>query len=611
MAPAPPPRAAKDGVKQRVNQCLIKLSDRDTEAMAASELDSIARSLTPDVLPTFLSAISDTRPSDKTPLRRHSLRLISVISRSHSPGLLLPHLPRMLSAALRRLRDPDSSVRAACVEAVRSIAASHPDTGSLPAVLVHSLTDALLHEQDQCAQMASALCLAAAVDVAAGSGGSSGSDLAEQLQRLVPRLLKLVRSNAFKAKPALISLLGSIAGAGGASTGTLLGVLVPCLVEFLSSEDWATRKAAAEALSRVALSERDLLGGFRSSCLSSFESRRFDKVKIVRDSMNQMVKVWKDIPVVAVQDCNTALPRPDSHSGSQSKSSLRDNTTVDGARAIAGSRSHASVMHVSPANMGKKKLSMSRSPPPDATPPATIRKNTPPSAGRKTRPQFPHPMNDSETVAPMDVRSAMDSRRRLFMKTNEGKLDKVVSLKSSCESTVQETASLEPTGEIVSANTEPYGNQKDSNLSLICMQLVQIENQQSNLLDILQRFIGSSQNGIHSLETRVHGLELALDKISHDLAVSSGRFTSNDSSAKTCCSLPGAEFLSSKFWRRTESRPSKLLMPSNTKLIDAIGENKSLESCNWDKRRLGLQANFVVNPLAETNPYKIGSTCNA
>lgn len=275
MAKQQQPSSRPEDMKQRVNRCMIKLSDRDTELMAFSELESIARSLTPDSFPPFLSAISDTRPSDKTPLRRHSLRLISVLSHSHPPSALLPHLPRMLSAALRRIRDSDSSVRSACVDAVGSIAGSNPS--SVSAVLLRPLADALLHEQDQCAQAASALCLAAAIDAAA----AEDSDLVHQLQKLVPRLVKLSKSNAFKAKPALISLLGSAAGAGGASTQSLIGMLVPCLTEFLASEDWAARKAAAEALSRVGLTDRDLLGGLKSSCISSFESRKFDKVKIL------------------------------------------------------------------------------------------------------------------------------------------------------------------------------------------------------------------------------------------------------------------------------------------------------------------------------------------
>ena len=68
--------------------------------------------------------------------------------------------------------------------------------------------------------------------------------------------------------------------------------------------------------------------------------------------------------------------------------------------------------------------------------------------------------------------------------------------------------------------------------------------------------MGSSQNGMRSLETRVHGLELALDEISYDLAVSSGRITKFDAPKHTCCMLPGAEFLSSKFWKKTQGRYS-------------------------------------------------------
>ncbi|RRT38882.1 hypothetical protein B296_00049405 [Ensete ventricosum] len=251
----------EEGVRQRVNRCMMKLSDRDTEAMAATELDAIARELTADAFPPFLSAIADARPTDKTPLRRHSLRLLSLLSHSHPAVAVAPHLPRMLAAALRRLRDPDSSVRAACVDAVRSMAAAHP-----PALIA----------QDQCAQIAAALSLAAAIDTAAAT--ALDPDLAYHLQRLLPRLVKLLRSNAFKAKSSMLSLLGSVAGAGGAGTAPLLALLVPCLVESLACNDWSSRKAAAESLSVLAIREKDLLTGFRSSCLSSFESRKFDKV---------------------------------------------------------------------------------------------------------------------------------------------------------------------------------------------------------------------------------------------------------------------------------------------------------------------------------------------
>uniref|UniRef100_J3LF95 Uncharacterized protein n=1 Tax=Oryza brachyantha TaxID=4533 RepID=J3LF95_ORYBR len=56
-------------MKQRVNRCLLQLSDREV-----IELDVIACRLEADELSVFLTMVSDTRPTNKTPLRQHSLR---------------------------------------------------------------------------------------------------------------------------------------------------------------------------------------------------------------------------------------------------------------------------------------------------------------------------------------------------------------------------------------------------------------------------------------------------------------------------------------------------------------------------------------------------------
>jgi hypothetical protein len=52
----------------------------------------------------------------------------------------------------------------------------------------------------------------------------------------------LAKSEGFKAKAAFLVLTRSIIGAGGASSRGVLDWLVPCVVEFLTSEDWAVRK---------------------------------------------------------------------------------------------------------------------------------------------------------------------------------------------------------------------------------------------------------------------------------------------------------------------------------------------------------------------------------
>uniref|UniRef100_A0A453R8V7 TORTIFOLIA1/SINE1-2 N-terminal domain-containing protein n=1 Tax=Aegilops tauschii subsp. strangulata TaxID=200361 RepID=A0A453R8V7_AEGTS len=325
-AMGPAPRTGGEPMKQRVNRCLHRLSDRDTEAMAANELDAIARGLDADELPVFLAAVSDTRATDKAPLRRHSLRLLALLVAAHPRDAVAPLVPRLVAAALRRVRDPDSSVRAALVDAARAIAGAAAPP-SAPAAL-GPLADAVLHEQDQCAQLAAALAAAAAVEASAPT-----ADLADYLLALLPRLLKLLRSAAFKAKPALISLIGA---ASAATDSEGAATAVPCLRDALGGDDWAARKAAAEALALLALEHGDDLAAHKPSCIAVFEAKRFDKVgpsstiveifcswicfllvdisrlflamqvKIVRESMNRMIEAWKEIPDAEEDVCSSA-----------------------------------------------------------------------------------------------------------------------------------------------------------------------------------------------------------------------------------------------------------------------------------------------------------------
>lgn len=248
---------------------------------------------------------------------------------------MAPLVPRLVAAALRRVRDPDSSVRAALVDAARAIAGAAAPP-SAPAAL-GPLADAVLHEQDQCAQLAAALAAAAAVEASAPT-----ADLADYLLALLPRLLKLLRSAAFKAKPALISLIGA---ASAATDGEGAATAVPCLRDALAGDDWAARKAAAEALALLALEHGDDLAAHKPSCIAVFEAKRFDKVgplynivqifcswicfrvdisrfflamqvKIVRESMNRMIEAWREIPDAEEDVCSSGTSPAQTRSSS-------------------------------------------------------------------------------------------------------------------------------------------------------------------------------------------------------------------------------------------------------------------------------------------------------
>lgn len=97
----------------------------------------------------------------------------------------------------------------------------------------------------------------------------------------MPKLEKLAKCESFKAKAALLALMGSVVEVKGVLSGggkNVIKNLIMCLTEFLSGEDWAARKAAAEALIKITAVEKDALSEHKASCLKTFEAKRFDKV---------------------------------------------------------------------------------------------------------------------------------------------------------------------------------------------------------------------------------------------------------------------------------------------------------------------------------------------
>ncbi|XP_050373353.1 TORTIFOLIA1-like protein 4 [Argentina anserina] len=603
-----PPQMGGSGsisdLKQRVITCLNKLSDRDTLAMATNELEFIARNLTQDSYATFLICIHNTDASSKPPVRKQCVSLLTSLSNSHGDALA-PLLPKMVSTVLRRLRDPDTAVRLACVEAVAAMSARITTPEFAPAFL-KPLMDTLAVEQDSNSQIGAALCLAAAIDAAPEVE-------AAQLRRSLARLGKLAKSEGFRAKAALMVLIGSIVGAGGASSKGALDWLVPCVVEFLSSDDWAVRKGAAETLGKVATAESDLAPLYKACCLGALESRRFDKVKVVRETMNNALEMWK---VFAGDSEEVSTPM-------QSRSST-DNENDRSFPAVSKSSNDG---FRTPQT--KKTVPTNRFPPSNGSLVTTAKKGS--SQGRTER------SSDTTKLTKVDHKKSRDWKCEITMPNSASSKvsraddivkcdfevkdsretehdancvveDKRVLFSRNCNEKAQKFGGLRSRSrvvpfddenhdsDVVASNPaeEVYESPKEAeDLNLIRAQLIQIENQQANLFDLLQRFMGNSQSGLNSLETRVHGLEMALDGISYDLAVSTGKIPDTESAENTCCKLPGAEFLSSKFWRRTEGRCSgpRFSYSGNNPSMNAVPDKDTgVEPSTFNRQRFQQQS---------------------
>jgi hypothetical protein len=112
----------------------------------------------------------------------------------------------MVASVVKRLKDPDSVVRDACVETMGILAAklsNHGDeSDGVFVMLVKPLFEAL-GEQNKQVQSGSALCLARVID-------NSHDPPVSILQRMLARTIKLLKNPHFMAKPAAIELNRSI-----------------------------------------------------------------------------------------------------------------------------------------------------------------------------------------------------------------------------------------------------------------------------------------------------------------------------------------------------------------------------------------------------------------
>ncbi|OIW03082.1 hypothetical protein TanjilG_07234 [Lupinus angustifolius] len=216
------------------------------------------------------------------------------------------YLPKMVATIVKRLRDPDSMVRDVCVQTTGVLASKVNDDDKAFVVLMRPFFEGL-GEQNKHVQSASALCLAAIID------NTHRPSLHILHKILTTRVLKLLNNPHFMAKPALLHLTRAILLGGGAPTENILCNAVGGIQQALKHSDWTTRKAASLALADIAFSGASSFASLKHSCIHSLESCRFDKVKPVRDAVLQALKYWK------------ILPAPDTPDPSEAGSSLKEN----------------------------------------------------------------------------------------------------------------------------------------------------------------------------------------------------------------------------------------------------------------------------------------------
>ncbi|KAH7856215.1 hypothetical protein Vadar_034030 [Vaccinium darrowii] len=553
-------------LKQRVVFALNKLADRDTYQIGITELGKTIECLNTDGVALFLSCILDTDSEQKSVVRKECIRLMGLLVNLHG-GLVAPYLGKMVASIVKRLKDPDTVVRDACVETTSVLASKLcNDQGKNDGIfvgLVKPFFEAL-GEQNKQVQSGAALCLARVID-------NTNDPPASILQRMLTRTIKLLKNPHFMAKPAVIELNRSIIQAGGAPSQVILSAAMSSIQEALKNSDWTTRKAASLSLGEIASSGGSFFSSFKASCIRSLESCRFDKVKPVRDTVPHALHLWR------------SLPGPDPPELSETGSSVKENfcgqDDGDIARVNESGRKDAFLTKVG-TNSTKRRVPLSvrktcqnyvdypqgsidwdteiAAP---KTKSGCVDVHNEESEGSSVTKTFERMSSDITSIqdigyeyVSMDDRnecSSVSNPTKNFdtkfvtasrdcinkvalvkkMETNEEyAAEEICSEEYRYSAKMQDRRSLDSTGiESSSQTLRECCTHTANELASIRKQLLEIDNKQSNLMDLLQEFTTSTMESFSVIQLKVSGLEQVVDQIAQD--VCGGRF-SNPATAK-------------------------------------------------------------------------------
>ncbi|KAL3152399.1 hypothetical protein ABBQ32_001452 [Trebouxia sp. C0010 RCD-2024] len=280
----------KHATREKMLVILNKLSERDTSKAAVEELYRLIKGLAEDGLTVLVSCLCATGTEQKTLARKECTRILGVLASPFCP-VQAQYLQQPLLG-----KDPDSSVRETAADALGQIAEhlykQHNlllpgETASNPIVcftkpLAPALWKTLLRLLNSNMFPAKAALIIALARCEADTWQPRG----------------LVQEGLSALQPYLHSIIGQPPSSKSHSSG---------LVAAISSPDWPTRRAAAEAIKALTVAlgpgldspgPSGLPAGAVSASLRAAEALgrcRFDKVKPVRDTVQEAQAVLLDL----------------------------------------------------------------------------------------------------------------------------------------------------------------------------------------------------------------------------------------------------------------------------------------------------------------------------
>ncbi|CAI0379993.1 unnamed protein product [Linum tenue] len=566
-------------LKQRIITSLSKLADRDTHQIALEELHSIINTLSPEVLPMLLNSLYDTlseQSTAKPSVKKESLNLLALVCQSHRE-LTLPHLAKVITHIVKRLKDSDSGVRDACRDAIGVLSGlylkgggegdggeGNNGGGHVVGLFVRPLFEAM-GEHNKVVQAGASSCMAKMIECAAGvdkegsgPGGGGGAPVAA-FQKLCSRICKLLNGQNFQAKAALLGVVTSLSQVGAVAPQSLQPLL-QSIHDCLSSTDWPTRKAGADALTALAVHSCSLVSAEAAdSTFTALEACRFDKIKPVRDSMNEALQLWKKIAGKGgdgvSDDQKASSPGGENRETTESteKGLNARNRSLESPAIDLPSGSPPVTNSAAKAQSGNI---------PDKTV-VILKKRAPALTDKEPNPEFFHKLETrGPDELPVEVAVPRRCNNSSSLNNEEEPISNNTELKERSDPSANHrsdelyfnnryrisdrgTVGRDPKSRAFDDERGDYNNRGETagnraagisktdgqsegslgnsrgNWLAIQRQLLQLERQQTHLMHMLQDFMGGSHDSMVTLENRVRGLERVVEDMARDLSMSS------------------------------------------------------------------------------------------
>ncbi|CAM6058832.1 unnamed protein product [Sphagnum tenellum] len=593
-------------LKNRILAALNKLSDRDTQQLAVEDLERLAQGLTPEGLALFLACLYDTDAQQKSVVRRECIKLLGTLATLHQ-DLLASHLPKMVANIVRRLKDPDSNIRDACVDTIGILASQTGrgiEAGASLNVFVKPFFEAL-GEQHRNLQVGASLCMARVIDCTTDPDPPT-------LQLLCPRIAKLLGGSNFMGRAALLTTIASLSQVPGVVTGPVLATMITCVFEELENTEWAARKAAADTLTCMANALGPSLNIFRAPCTTALQNCRFDKVKPVRDSVAEALLSWKKIPDISNLQ---SLPQP-SPAAKGSSYPISSRAQVNASFPVSTTHMK-SIPERSGSSLKKRSPALCTKNPDFFRKLENASRNTELRASEDWQVEVATPQGASFSgLSPHQGSSTMG-----YMNEEGSILTNVAQPPSDAELTswdasVPVTSPNSSNGSFADAVASSTETTTTPDWTMVYNHLQNIEHQQCSMMGMLQEFMVNVYENMQGLEGRVQRLEQAVDGRAHSASMPVDRLPDVSSPTLGVTSshslgelLAGADSLNSKIKKGSFWKPMFGERVTEAKKFSGRSREPSWRtgesgSEQWDEFECGVGSQIgrpPENPLTETS----------